>query len=112
MAISSTSFASGDGRERKPKGAVTKITQASRELFLKTIEGQISHIEEAFAEVKEKNPVKYLELLEKYLQYFIPKKVDLTTDDASMNSIPIINWANSSEVIETKPLEETNDNAE
>ena len=58
----------------KPKGAENKLTKEARELFIETLEGQVPNIEEAFKEVLEKNPAKYLELFAKYAQYFVPRK--------------------------------------
>lgn len=66
----------GQGR---PKGAENKLTKEARELFIETLEGQVPFIEEAFKEVKEKNPAKYLELFAKYAQYFVPRKTENET---------------------------------
>ena len=63
----------GTGR---PKGSKDKKTAEARELFLNTLEGQVENIEDAFQKVLEKSPEKYLDLLSKYMQYFIPKKTE------------------------------------
>ena len=60
----------------RPKGSETKLTKEAREIFIETLEGQVPFIEEAFREVKEKNPSKYLELFAKYAQYFVPRKTE------------------------------------
>ena len=65
------------GNAGKPKGAVNKVTQEARELFLQTLEAQVPNINEAFEKVREKNPVQYLDLFAKYAQYFVPKKTSL-----------------------------------
>lgn len=64
------------GNKGKPKGAVNKVTQSARELFLETLEGQSEHIAEAFKKVREDSPSKYLDLFAKYAQYFVPKKTE------------------------------------
>lgn len=64
------------GNKGKPKGAVNKTTQASRELFLETLEGQSEHIAAAFEKVRKENPRAYLDLFAKYAQYFVPKKTE------------------------------------
>lgn len=69
------------GNAGKPKGAVNKITQEARELFLQTLEAQVPNIMEAFNEVREKNPATYLDLFAKYAQYFVPKKTSLEGGD-------------------------------
>ena len=68
------------GNKGKPKGAVNKITQTSRELFLETLEGQSEHIAEAFEKVRKENPKAYLDLFAKYAQYFVPKKTENSHD--------------------------------
>ena len=60
----------------KPKGAVNKVTQSAREIFLETLEGQSEYIAEAFEKVREKDPKAYLDLFAKYAQYFVPKKTE------------------------------------
>ena len=75
-----------EGNPGKPKGAQNKVTAKARELFIATIEGQMEHIAEAFEKVRHDKPAEYLKILEKYAQYVVPKKVDVTTDNA-----PIIN---------------------
>ena len=64
------------GNKGKPKGAVNKITQTSRELFLETLEGESEHIAAAFEKVRRDNPRAYLDLFAKYAQYFVPKKTE------------------------------------
>ncbi len=64
------------GNKGKPKGAVNKVTQSARELFLETLEGQSEHIAEAFDKVRVESPSKYLDLFAKYAQYFVPKKTE------------------------------------
>ena len=73
----------GSGRA---KGTPNKLTAKARELFHATIEGQMEHIAGAFEQVRQTNPAEYLKILEKYAQYVVPKKVDVTTDNS-----PIIN---------------------
>jgi len=69
-------FKKGNSEGGRTKGAVNKITQTSRELFLETLEGQSEHIAEAFEKVRLKDPKEYLDLFAKYAQYFVPKKTE------------------------------------
>ena len=77
------------------KGTGNKLTESARELFVATLEGQVGNIESAFqdvlngTEVTKPDPAKYLELFAKFAQYFVPKKIDLTTDGDKINA-PII----------------------
>jgi hypothetical protein len=78
-------FEKGNGG--KPKGANNKVVQEARALFVQTLEGQVPNIQEAFEEVRIKDPSKYLELFAKYAQYFIPKKVDVTTNGETIEQV-------------------------
>jgi hypothetical protein len=74
------------GNPGKPKGVNNRITQEARSLFLQTIEDQMPHIAPAFEAVRMENPAEYLKILEKYAQYFIAKKVDITSKDNQLNA--------------------------
>lgn len=64
----------------KPKGAENKTTKQARELFVQILEGQVDHIQEAFEQVREKDPSKYLDLFAKYAKYFVPVQMNVTGD--------------------------------
>ncbi len=80
-------FVKGPGNTGKPPGAVTKITQEARELFVSILEGEVDYIKDAFQHVRESDPAKYLELYAKYAQYFVPKKVEATVKDERIEVI-------------------------
>jgi hypothetical protein len=73
------------GNSGKPKGATNKVTNEARELFLQTLEAQVPNIMQAFDDVREKNPVQYLDLFAKYAQYFVPKKTSLEGGDKPLD---------------------------
>jgi len=87
------------GNEGKPKGATNKVTEEARELFLQTLEAQVPDIMDAFKQVKEKNPALFLDLFQKYAQYFVPKKTSLEGGDKPLdfnfNIKEVINFDNS-----------------
>ena len=60
----------------RPQGSENKITTEAREMFVKTLEGQVPNINKAFTDVLAKSPEKYLDLFAKYAQYFVPKKTE------------------------------------
>ena len=66
----------------RQKGSVNKLNAEAKEVFIKTLEGQVGNIEQAFNAVLKKSPEKYLDLFAKYAQYFVPKKTesDIKTD--------------------------------
>lgn len=65
------------GNPGKPKGAVTKTSLKARELFTSVMEGEMDNVQKALNEVRTKDRGYYLELLSKFLPYFIPKKVEI-----------------------------------
>lgn len=71
----------------KTKGSVNKVTANARELFVAILEKQVPKIESAFEKVLIKSPEKYLELYAKYAQYFIPRKVDITTKEEAIEQV-------------------------
>lgn len=83
------------GNSGRKKGAVNRLTNNARILFLQTLENQVPNIEQAFDDVRAKNPKEYLDLFAKYAQYFVPKKTDLTSDNEKI-STTIINLGTGS----------------
>lgn len=79
----------------RPKGAENKVTTEARELFVAILEKQVDNIEYAFdavlngTDTTRPDPAKYLELYAKYAQYFVPKKVDLTSGNKEIQA-PVI----------------------
>lgn len=71
----------------RPKGVPNELTQTAREMFIATIEAQVPSIQAAFDYVKQDDPAKYLELLAKYAQYFVPKQVEMKLDNNIINVI-------------------------
>ena len=61
----------------RPKGSPNAITKESRKLFNQILAGEIDNIKEAFDQVREQSPAKYLTILSKYLPFFIPKMTEL-----------------------------------
>jgi hypothetical protein len=76
----------GPGR---PKGMENKLTTEAREMFIQTLEGQVPNIQQAFSDVLDKSPEKYLDLFAKYAQYFVPKKTETDVKVSEGQSIDI-----------------------
>jgi hypothetical protein len=87
---------SNGGSKGRIKGKPNHLTTKARELFTAIMEAEVPRIKEAFDKVYSKDPAKYLELQSKFFPYFVPKKVDITTDGESINN---------SFVLELTPLE-------
>lgn len=89
----------GPGR---PKGSYSKTNHEAKELFVKILCNEVPYIEECFKKVREEDPAKYLELMCKFAQYFVPKQVHVTGIEGT-SSIPIASWATD----DNKPIEIT-----
>lgn len=76
----------------KPKGALSRTTIASRELFVKTLEGEVKYIKKAFEDVRKNDPAKYLELFCKYAQFFVPKKVEVDSTVDLTSVMPVFQF--------------------
>lgn len=77
----------GGGKE---KGTPNKVTTEARELFTKTLAGQVEHIADSFDKVRVSNPEKYLDLFAKYAQYFVPKYVDVASNGEQVKQVFVI----------------------
>jgi hypothetical protein len=83
----------------KPKGAKSKVLIEARKLFNITLEGQVPFLMSAFDEVRKEDPAMFLKLFAQYAQFFVPKKIDHSSSDGSMNYVPISQWTEQPKVI-------------
>jgi len=60
------------GKGRK-QGSTNKVNSEARQLFISIIENESSYIEEAFKQLRESSPEKYLNTLSKFTSFIIPK---------------------------------------
>ena len=84
------SFKKGDGRKRKPKGAVNRTTKEARELLEQVLLGQVDNINDALMSVLKNDPNKYLDSCSKLFAYVLPKKTDITSDGKEIQQLPLI----------------------
>lgn len=85
MGKTSGSFKKGDQRKRKPKGAVNRTTKEAQEFFMLIMNRQVDRIEEALTKINKDDPEKYINSLSRLLQYYLPKKSDISIPDANIN---------------------------
>lgn len=79
MARSGGTWKKGQGG--KPKGALNRTTKEAHELFVFIMNGQVEYIEDALNKILKDDPEKYINALSKLLQYYIPRKTDVTSGD-------------------------------
>ena len=74
----------------RKKGVTNRTTKEAREFFTKVVQGQFDNIEGAMQELYEKDKARYIDALTKLVQYVLPKKTDITTDDKPIQQLPKI----------------------
>ena len=77
MAKSSTTWKKGEGG--KPKGALNRTTKDAQRLFIEIMDGQMDRVREALANIDDDE--RYINSLAKLLQYYLPRKTDITSGD-------------------------------
>jgi hypothetical protein len=81
-------FKKGEGG--KPKGAQSKVTKEARLLFIEIMQGQVPNVQTSLNNLKAKDDEKYLNCLSKLFPYFMPKKLDMTTDGEKIQNEVVI----------------------
>lgn len=76
---------------RKPNSP-NKTTKEYHELFISIMNRQVDSIEAALEDIKNDDSEKYINALTKLLQYYIPRKTDVTSDNEKIQiELPNIN---------------------
>ena len=70
-------------------GTPNKITEQAKELFNAIMSRQIDKMEAALDEIYNDSKTKYIDSITKLAQYFLPKKVDLTSDDKEITGFVV-----------------------
>jgi hypothetical protein len=61
----------------RPKGSKNNVTKEARETLTELFNGELKHVQTALNEVREHSPSKYLELLSKFMPYWLPKMTEI-----------------------------------
>jgi hypothetical protein len=74
----------------RPKGSQNIATKEAREHIKTLFIGELDHIQTALKEVRKDNPGKYLELLSKFMPYWLPKmtEVALNSNEPKKGKLP------------------------
>lgn len=94
---------SGNAKGR-PKGANNKVTKEARDLFVKIMNGEVGHIEDALDALRSESSEKYLKALSNLFPYFMPKQQELSVTTDITPSTP--SWFD--EVLERTDQKESN----
>ena len=81
------------GAPGKPKGALNKTTLKAREIILAAIDEQSVDFNEVMGTLKTDDPKEWAKIMVKLMDFVLPKKIDLTSDDKPINNIPVATWA-------------------
>lgn len=73
----------GKGRTNNPngrkKGSQNRTTQEAKELLQKILYNQFDYILEALEKIRDVDPPKYIDSIQRLLTYVMPKQTDITT---------------------------------
>lgn len=72
----------------KKKGTPNKTTAEIREILTGIIQNEIPHVEKALLSLRQDNESAYIDKVQKLMEYVLPKKRDITSDDKAI--IPAI----------------------
>jgi len=86
MGKTRTSFKKGEAKG-KPKGALNRTTKQSHELFAYIMNRQVGQVEDALNKILLSDPEKYINALSKLLQYYMPRKTDVTSDNEKIQIV-------------------------
>jgi len=75
------SFRKGDGRKRKPKGAINKTTKEAKEMLQYLLFGRMDSIKEALDKLEKDDPGKYIDAITKLFSYVLPKQTEIIPKD-------------------------------
>jgi len=64
----------------RPKGAEGKDTKRLREAIAAITNGSVEDLQSCFAEIREENPVKFIEMYLRLLEYTMPKLRSIDTN--------------------------------
>jgi len=90
--------------EGKPKGLKNKVSEASKQLFLAVMSGEVEHIQDELALLREQSSEKYLKALSSLFPYFMPKQIEQDVTFIEPSTKP--SWFD--EVLENEEHEEPN----
>ena len=65
----------------RQKGTPNRTTKEAREFLESIVFGHFDSIDEVLKNMKDEDKAKYIDALNKLLQYILPKKTDITTGD-------------------------------
>ena len=68
----------------RKKGIPNKITQELRDSISMFLKGEYEHLNDVLEDLRKNNKVAYINAIEKFTAYVVPKKRDITSDDKSI----------------------------
>lgn len=91
MARNETTFKKGHLPTKK-KGDVTKAVYEAKELIMTAINSNSELFNSTMLQLQKDNPLEWLKIMVKLIDFVIPKKVDKETDYVNIPAPQIIMW--------------------
>ena len=89
MARTGGTFKKGEAKG-KPKGAKNKVTLKAKELILQAIENQSVNFDIVMGNIQHTAPVEWAKIMVKLMDFVIPKKLDITSDNKPFEAPQIV----------------------
>lgn len=78
------------GRKKGSLNKLTKTQAEAREALENALFGRFEGIGDVLSDIQEDDKAKYIDALNKLLQYIMPKKQDITSKDNAINPLTIV----------------------
>ena len=76
----------------RPAGTPNRTTQEAREFLEMILYSEFDYILDALKQIRESDPAKYVDSMQKLMTYVLPKKTDITSNDQQLTTITKINY--------------------
>lgn len=77
----------------RQKGKPNMVTAKAKEIILKAIDNQSVAFDQTMTVLKRDEPKEWAKIMVKLMDFVLPKKLDITSKDEQIGSIPIAKWA-------------------
>ena len=93
----------------RQKGTPNKSTEKAKALFMDIMSGEIGKFKTALDKLYKKDPIKWLDVVNKFFPYYLPRKQDITSDDEALRPGINISVVNEKIAEDLKKLFDAND---
>ena len=93
----------------RQKGTQNKSTEEAKKLFVEIMSGNIKKFQAALDNLYKEDPIKWLDVVNKFFPYYLPRQTDITSDGESIRPDINISVVNKEIADDLKKLLDAND---